>query len=60
MSVSGDGAQSLHGQKTASGASEEIVWDIWKANIKKKKSSMTQNKLDGPQSSNPQKEGKRE
>lgn len=24
-------------KKTASGASEEIVWDIWKANIKKKK-----------------------
>lgn len=37
MSVSGDEAQSLQGQKTASGASEEIVWDIWKANIKKKR-----------------------
>lgn len=36
MSASGDEAHSLQGQKTESGASEEIVWDIWKANIKKR------------------------
>lgn len=52
MSTCRNEAQSLPGPKAASGASEEILRDIWKANIKKREGKgLTQNKLEGPQSS---------